>query len=158
MDTMDAVHSYQPRERKLENSRQASRLRIQPPEAPQRNASKASVQYRQRFVYTVRFLPHFSVPGQRREKLEILKDSHIGAFAVIMLVLYGLAFLSALSEVENRALQWCGTDGRSAACRTDTARGKDSRRSAPRPRGKSIAYISYPLLSTQTVALGFLNR
>jgi adenosylcobinamide-GDP ribazoletransferase len=53
MDTMDAVHSYQPRERKL----------------------------------------------------EILKDSHIGAFAVIMLVLYGLAFLSALSEVENRALQ-----------------------------------------------------
>ena len=55
MDTMDAVHSYQPRERKL----------------------------------------------------EILKDSHIGAFAVIMLVLYGLAFLSALSEVENRAVFSC---------------------------------------------------
>lgn len=53
MDTMDAVHSYQPRERKL----------------------------------------------------EILKDSHIGAFAVIMFAVYGLVFLSALSEIGNGALQ-----------------------------------------------------
>lgn len=49
MDTMDALHSYQPREKKL----------------------------------------------------EILKDSHIGAFAVIMLAAYGLVFLAALSEVES---------------------------------------------------------
>lgn len=53
MDTMDAMHSYQPKERKL----------------------------------------------------EILKDSHIGAFAVIMLSVYGMLFLGALSELENRELQ-----------------------------------------------------
>lgn len=54
MDTMDAVHSYQTKERKL----------------------------------------------------EILKDSHIGAFAVIMLVAYGLVFLGAFSEiVEDEALK-----------------------------------------------------
>ena len=47
MDTCDALHSYQPRERKL----------------------------------------------------EILKDSHIGAFAVIMLALYGLIFLGGFSEI-----------------------------------------------------------
>lgn len=47
MDTMDAFHSYQPRERKL----------------------------------------------------EILKDSHIGAFAVIMLALYGLIYVSAYAEI-----------------------------------------------------------
>ena len=52
MDTMDALHSYSPRERKL----------------------------------------------------EILKDSHIGAFAVIMLAAYGLVFASAFSEIENDAL------------------------------------------------------
>lgn len=52
MDTMDALHSYQPRERKL----------------------------------------------------EILKDSHIGAFSVIMLSAYGLVFLAALSEVKDPAL------------------------------------------------------
>lgn len=52
MDTMDALHSYSPKERKL----------------------------------------------------EILKDSHIGAFAVIMLALYGLIFLGAFSEIENRIL------------------------------------------------------
>lgn len=51
MDTMDAFHSYQPREKKL----------------------------------------------------EILKDSHIGAFAVIMLAAYGLVYLGAFSEI---------TDGR----------------------------------------------
>ncbi len=49
MDTMDALHSYQPREKKL----------------------------------------------------EILKDSHIGAFAVIMLAAYGMVFLAALSEVRS---------------------------------------------------------
>lgn len=32
-------------------------------------------------------------------KLEILKDSHIGAFAVIMLALYGLIFLGGFSEI-----------------------------------------------------------
>lgn len=47
MDTMDAFHSYQPRERKL----------------------------------------------------EILKDAHIGAFAVIMLAAYGLVFAGAFSEI-----------------------------------------------------------
>ncbi|MCI5856906.1 MAG: adenosylcobinamide-GDP ribazoletransferase [Agathobacter sp.] len=52
MDTMDAFHSYQPRERKL----------------------------------------------------EILKDSHIGAFAVIMLACYGLLYVGALSEVSNPEL------------------------------------------------------
>ena len=35
----------------------------------------------------------------REKKLEILKDSHIGAFAVIMLMLYYLIELAALSEV-----------------------------------------------------------
>ncbi len=40
----------------------------------------------------------------KERKLEILKDSHIGAFAVIMLVAYGLAFFGAFSEIENVAL------------------------------------------------------
>lgn len=53
MDTMDALHSYQPRERKL----------------------------------------------------EILKDSHIGAFAVIMLALCGMVYLGALSEIKTVELQ-----------------------------------------------------
>ena len=54
MDTMDAIHSYQTKERKL----------------------------------------------------EILKDSHIGAFAVIMLAVYGLVFLGAFSEIaENETLK-----------------------------------------------------
>ena len=35
----------------------------------------------------------------REKKLEILKDPHIGAFSVIMLALYGLIFLGALSFV-----------------------------------------------------------
>ncbi len=47
MDTMDAFHSYQPREKKL----------------------------------------------------EILKDSHIGAFAVIMLAAYGLLYVGAFSQI-----------------------------------------------------------
>lgn len=49
MDTMDAFHSYQPREKKL----------------------------------------------------EILKDSHIGAFAVIRLGIYGLIYAGAFSEIDN---------------------------------------------------------
>lgn len=59
MDTMDALHSYQPREKKL----------------------------------------------------EILKDSHIGAFAVIMLAAYGLIYLGAFSEItDGRALRIvCGS-------------------------------------------------
>ncbi len=52
LDTMDALHSYRPKERKL----------------------------------------------------EILKDSHIGAFAVIMLAAYGLVFFGAFSEIERDAL------------------------------------------------------
>lgn len=52
MDTMDAFHSYQPRERKL----------------------------------------------------EILKDSHVGAFAVIKLAAYGLLYLGALSEIRDGRL------------------------------------------------------
>ena len=48
MDTMDAFHSYQPKEKKL----------------------------------------------------EILKDSHIGAFAVIMLGTYGLLYMGAFSEIQ----------------------------------------------------------
>lgn len=52
MDTMDAFHSYQPKEKKL----------------------------------------------------EILKDSHIGAFAVIMLAAYGLVYLGAFSEIKDDTL------------------------------------------------------
>ena len=52
MDTMDAFHSYQPKEKKL----------------------------------------------------EILKDSHIGAFAVIMLVLYGMVYVGAFSEITDKSL------------------------------------------------------
>lgn len=36
----------------------------------------------------------------REKKLEILKDSHIGAFAVIMLVLYSLIQVAAFSEID----------------------------------------------------------
>ena len=57
MDTMDAFHSYQPKEKKL----------------------------------------------------EILKDSHIGAFAVIMFGAYGLIYLGAFSEIQdNNLLQIVG--------------------------------------------------
>lgn len=37
----------------------------------------------------------------RERKLEILKDSHIGAFSVIMLVLYYLIYIAALSEIQS---------------------------------------------------------
>lgn len=37
----------------------------------------------------------------REEKLAILKDSHIGAFAVIMLASYGLLFMGAFSQIMN---------------------------------------------------------
>lgn len=35
----------------------------------------------------------------KERKLEILKDSHIGAFAVIMLAVYGLVWMGAFSEI-----------------------------------------------------------
>lgn len=38
---------------------------------------------------------------EKERKLEILKDSHIGAFAVIMLALYGMIYLAAYSEIQN---------------------------------------------------------
>ena len=40
----------------------------------------------------------------KKRKLEILKDSHIGAFAVIMLAAYGLILFGAFSEIESDAL------------------------------------------------------
>lgn len=40
----------------------------------------------------------------RERKLEILKDSHIGAFSVIMLAAYGLAWMGAFSEIDDKAL------------------------------------------------------
>lgn len=40
----------------------------------------------------------------RERKLEILKDSHIGAFAVIMAGVYGLIYLAAFSEIRNRKM------------------------------------------------------
>lgn len=52
MDTMDAFHSYQPREKKL----------------------------------------------------EILKDSHIGAFAVIMFALYGMVYMGAFSQITDKSV------------------------------------------------------
>ncbi len=39
----------------------------------------------------------------REKKLEILKDSHIGAFAVIKLAVYGLVYLGAFSEIREAA-------------------------------------------------------
>lgn len=39
--------------------------------------------------------------GSREKKLEILKDPHIGAFAVIMIGLYGLVYLGAVSEIRS---------------------------------------------------------
>ena len=41
----------------------------------------------------------------RESKLEILKDSHIGAFAVIMLAVYGMVYLGAFSEIKTVELQ-----------------------------------------------------
>lgn len=42
--------------------------------------------------------------SSKEKKLEILKDSHIGAFAVIMLTVYGTILFGAFSEVESDAL------------------------------------------------------
>ncbi|MDE7176561.1 MAG: adenosylcobinamide-GDP ribazoletransferase [Lachnospiraceae bacterium] len=42
--------------------------------------------------------------SSKEKKLEILKDSHIGAFAVIMLAVYGLVFLGAFLEIADAAL------------------------------------------------------
>lgn len=41
---------------------------------------------------------------KKEKKLEILKDSHIGAFAVIMLGVYGLLYVGAFSEVQDKNL------------------------------------------------------
>jgi len=44
--------------------------------------------------------------GNREKKLEILKDSHIGAFAVIMLATYVLAAAGAFSYIfENKNMK-----------------------------------------------------
>ena len=53
------------------------------------------------FMDTMDAINSFS---SKERKLEILKDSHIGAFAVIMLIFYGLVFLGAFSEIENDVL------------------------------------------------------
>lgn len=45
---------------------------------------------------------HSYQPKER--KLEILKDSHIGAFAVIMFAVYGLFYLGAFSEISDSRL------------------------------------------------------
>lgn len=37
----------------------------------------------------------------KERKLEILKDSHIGAFSVIMLAVYGLIYLAAFAQIED---------------------------------------------------------
>ena len=42
--------------------------------------------------------------ASKERKLEILKDSHIGAFAVIMLAVYGIVFLGAFSEITQDTL------------------------------------------------------
>lgn len=41
--------------------------------------------------------------GEREKKLEILKDAHIGAFAVIMTLLCGLFYVGAFSEISQGA-------------------------------------------------------
>ena len=46
----------------------------------------------------------FSSYQSREKKLEILKDSHIGAFAVIMLGGYGLLYMAAFSEISDKDL------------------------------------------------------
>lgn len=40
----------------------------------------------------------------KEKKLEILQDSHIGAFAVIRLVLYGMLYMAAFSEITDKRL------------------------------------------------------
>lgn len=39
----------------------------------------------------------------RERKLEILKDAHVGAFAVIMLVLYYLLYMGAYAQIQSRS-------------------------------------------------------
>lgn len=41
--------------------------------------------------------------GEREKKLEILKDAHIGAFAVIMTLLCGILYVGAFSEISKGA-------------------------------------------------------
>lgn len=41
---------------------------------------------------------------QKEKKLEILKDAHIGAFSVIMLIAYGMIYLGAFSEIREEGL------------------------------------------------------
>lgn len=43
---------------------------------------------------------------KKEKKLEILKDSHIGAFAVIMAAVYGLLYLGAFSEIREKKILW----------------------------------------------------
>ena len=43
----------------------------------------------------------FNSYQSKERKLEILKDSHIGAFSVIMLAVYGLIYIGAFSEISN---------------------------------------------------------
>lgn len=45
---------------------------------------------------------HSYQPGEK--KLEILKDAHIGAFAVIMFALYGMVYTAAFSEISDKGL------------------------------------------------------
>lgn len=40
----------------------------------------------------------------KEKKLEIMKDPHIGAFSVIMLVTYGLVYIGALSEIRDQTI------------------------------------------------------
>ena len=43
----------------------------------------------------------------KERKLEILKDSHIGAFSVIMLATWGLVYVGAMSAITDIRVQWC---------------------------------------------------
>ena len=60
------------------------------------------------YMYTMDALHSY---GSREKKLEILKDSHIGAFAVIMTVLYVLIAAGAYSEIKNYSVMasFCGS-------------------------------------------------
>lgn len=40
----------------------------------------------------------------KEKKLEILKDSHIGAFAAIMLAMYGMIYIGAFSEIADKRM------------------------------------------------------
>lgn len=41
---------------------------------------------------------------KKEKKLEILKDSHIGAFSVIMLALYGMIYVGVFSEIVDKSM------------------------------------------------------